>query len=262
MRKLFSLFAVIFGLLLLSPISASAADYNVKIVDDANILSNQEVDDLTDYLESLDNNINYLVVTSYDRNMGGSALEKLDNYYKREFDAYQDGIAFIIDMDTRRIEMQGRNNYEKRITAGDCYDITDNVYSYASNEDYYGCIYQAFRQANLVANYKNIIRPMRFIVSFFIAVILGFLLNFFKAMYDRSHQNEIKGVPEMFLLGATFTGLANVYESKKSRIREQHYSSGSGGNYHSSGGSFSSGGGGGFSSSGGGGGFSSGGHSF
>ena len=104
-------------------------------------------------------------------------------------------------------------------------------------------------------------RKFKFIF-FFIAIILGFLCTFFKAMYDRSEQNEIKGEPEVFLLNASFKGLANVYDTKKRRIREQNYSSGghSGGGF--SGGGFSGGGGGFSSGGGGGGGFSSGGHSF
>lgn len=263
MRKLLSRVFIVFALVFIFPLSVSAATDNVKIVDDAGILTNEETENLKEYLETLDGSINYLVVTTDDREKGDSALTKLDNYYRQEFDAYEDGIAFIVDMDTRRIEIQGRNSLQYSLDSGDCTDITDNVYRYASDGDYYNCIYHAFREADLVANYEFVFRPMRIIVSLLIAIIIGFLGTFLKAMADRSKENEIKGVPEMFLVGATFKGLANVYDSKKRRVPEQsHYSGGSSGGYHSSGGGFSSGGGGGFSSGGGGGGFSSGGHSF
>lgn len=262
MRKFLSSLLIVFALVFIFPLTAAAASSNVKVVDDAGILTNKETEELEEYLEELDGTVNYLVVTCDDGAMGSSALEKLDNYYRQEFDAYEDGIAFIVDMDTRRIELQGRNKLQYSLDSGDCTDITDNVYKYASDGDYYNCIYHAFRQADLVANYKFVLRPMRIIVSLLIAIIIGFLGTFLKAMADRSKENEIKGVPEMFLVGATFKGLANVYDSKKRKVPEQsHYSGGSSGGYHSSGGGFSSGGGGGFSS-GGGGGFSSGGHSF
>ncbi|MBR4706575.1 MAG: TPM domain-containing protein [Pseudobutyrivibrio sp.] len=264
MRKFLSSLFIVFALVFIFPLTAAAVSSNVKIVDDAGILTNEETEELEEYLEALDGAMNYLVVTCDDRAMGSSALEKLDNYYRQEFDDNEDGIAFIVDMDTRRIELQGRNKLQYSLDSGDCTDITDNVYSYASDGDYYNCIYHAFRQADLVANYKFVLRPMRIIVSLLIAIIIGFLGTFLKAMADRSKENEIKGAPEMILVGATFKGLAHVYDSKKRKVREQsHYSGGSshGGGY--SGGGFSSGGGGGFSSGGGGGGgFSSGGHSF
>ena len=251
MRKFLSSLLTVFALVFIFPLTVAAASSNVKVVDDAGILTNEETEELEEYLESLDGTVNYLVVTCDDRAMGSSALEKLDNYYRQEFDAYEDGIAFIVDMDTRRIELQGRNSLQYSLDSGDCTDITDNVYRYASDGDYYNCIYHAFREADLVANYEFVLRPMRIIVSLLIAIIIGFLGTFLKAMADRSKENEIKGVPEMFLVGATFKGLANVYDSKKRRVPEQsHYSGGSSGGYHSSGGGFSSGGGGGFSSGG------------
>ena len=46
-------------------------------------------------------------------------------------------INFIIDMNNREIYMSGYGEAQNKITNGDCYDITDNSYTYAKNGDYY-----------------------------------------------------------------------------------------------------------------------------
>ena len=132
-------------------------------------------------------------------------------------------------------------------------DITDNIYRYATKGDYKTCIIKAFNQADTLTNKGFILRPMRIIVSFLLAIIIGFLVTFFRAMLERSKVKMDGKGAEILMAGAAIAGTAAIYDTRRVR-RSQNSSSGG-----HSGGGFSGGGGGGFS---GGGGHSGGGHSF
>lgn len=257
MRKIRIVLYAFLACLLIST-KAYAADKNVIIYDDAELLSSDEYIQLEKYLKTLDSSINYLVVTTSSHDYGDSEDEILYTYYDESFGEKSDGIAFIVDMYDRRIHLSGYGEIQYKIKDADSIDITDNVYRYASKGDYYNCILHVFEQADTLVHEGAILRPMRFAVTFLVSIILGFLLAFFVAIKDRKALIKNTGEMEMLLAGASFVGGATIYDSKKVL---RHESNSSGGFSSGSGGSFS-GGGGGFSSGGGGGGHSGGGHSF
>jgi uncharacterized protein len=251
MREIKKLFLVIISLaFLFTPVTALAASSNYYIEDEADLLSDQEEAQLSEYFASLSTDYKYYVVTTY--SSGSNTDSKLESYYTSVYSSYDSGVAFIIDMNNREIYMSGYGEAQNKITNGDCYDITDNSYTYAKNGDYYNCIYKSFSQADTLLNHGFILRPMRYIVSLMVATILGFLLTFFRAMFERNEKRK-SCAPEILLAGA-IAGTSSIFDTQ--RVRR---SSDSG---RSSGGGFSGGGGGGFSGGGGGGGHSGGGHSF
>lgn len=255
--KIKFLIATVALALLFSPITVSAKNDNVYIVDDANLLSTEEYNRLEEYLDSLNPDLKYVAVTTSSGENGYNPDSRLEYYYTSKYSNYDDGIAFIIDMYDREIYMSGYGDMAKKLSSGDAYDITDNVYTYASDGDYYNCIYRAFYQANTEVNEGLIIRPMRIIVALLISIILGFLGTFIFAIVQRADMKpSIDSSDLIFMAGASLVGSAAVYDSR--RVRRQSSSSGhSGGGFSGGGGGFS-GGGGGHS----GGGHSGGGHSF
>ncbi|WP_458458598.1 TPM domain-containing protein, partial [Pseudobutyrivibrio sp.] len=190
-------------------------------------------------------------------NYGQDEDSILFDFYTDNYNSREDGVAFLIDMYHRELYLSGYGKAQYEIKNADAYDITDNVYRYASKGDYYNCILHVFEQADTLVHQGAILRPMRFAVTFLVSIILGFLLAFFVATKDRKALIKNTGQMEMLLAGASFVGGATIYDSKRVL---RHESNSSGG--FSSGGGSSSGGGGGFSSGGGGGGHSGGGHSF
>lgn len=237
--------------LLFTPVDVHAAASNIYIADDADILSDEDESEVLEYLETLNSNTKYVVATTSESSMD-TTDEKLFDYYTSQYSNYDDGVAFIIDMDERVIWMSGYGKYQRSISSADATDITDNIYRYASKGDYKTCILKAFNQADTLTNKGFILRPMRIIVAFLLAIIIGFLFSFFMAMSERSKVKMDSKGSEILLAGAAIAGTAAIYDTRRVR-RSQNSSSGG-----HSGGGFSRGGGG-YS---GGGGHSGGGHSF
>lgn len=237
--------AVILVSLVIFPITANAQSSNVSVIDDADLLTDSEESDIADYLDRLDESINYIVVTS--NQIGSSADSILEDYYRSQYSSTSDGVAFIVDMFHREIYMQGYGDLRSKLTSGDCTDITDNVYTYASNGNYYLCIMKAMSQADTVINEGFIVRPMRIIVSALISIIIGFLIVFYWAMYSRKKRSPVEKSRQALLFGAGAVATASIYQTKR------YARSSGGGGYH---------GGGGGGHHGGGGGHSGGGHSF
>ncbi len=250
MREIKIIFLTLFAAILLAtPFTVEAKGSNVTVIDEADLLTSAEEEDLYDYLYTLDDGINYLVVTSDDYNTNTDST--LERYYSSYYVESSDGVAFIIDMYNREIYISGYGSVKNTLTSADALDITDNVYTYASYGNYYDCILNAFEQADIVVNKGFILRPMRFIVAFLVSIILGFLGVFIWAMMERRHVVISDSAAQIIVTGMAVSGLPVVYD----RVKRPR-SNGSGG-----GGGFSGGGGGGFSG-GGGGGHSGGGHSF
>lgn len=161
--------------------------------------------------------------------------------------------VFLIDMDNRNIWIHSNGTIYETITKSYANTITDNVYKYASDGDYYTCAFTAFGQVNTLLEGRKIAQPMKYISNAFLAVIIALLLNYFLV---RSF-SRAKRPSKTDLLGKVFTQCnivnPNVRFIRQSRVYSPPSSSGSGG---SSGGGGSSSGGGGSSSGGGGGGHS------
>ena len=239
-------FAIAF-VLLLAPLNVEASNDNVCVVDDANLLTDEEISDLEDYLDSLNSDVNYLAVTSDTSDYGKNADARLESYYTSIFAGESDGVAFIIDMYDREIVLAGYGDIDGKISNADALDISDNTYTYASKQEYYNCFYKAFYHADAIINKGFILRPMRIIVAFLISLLLGYLGTFIFAILERSKEELPDSTAEIIMAGAAIAGSATIYDTKK--ILKQTSSSGSshsGGGYHSS--SYS---GGGFHSSGG-----------
>lgn len=133
MRKIykFAIFAIS-AFLLFMPIQSNA-NSNVLVEDNADLLSDKEEENLDNLLRSFDPDINYYAVTN-ESNLYGKDVDKmLEGFYTSEFPENEDGIAMIIDMYTRTIYLQGYGQIQYELTNSDAYDITDNVYTYATN---------------------------------------------------------------------------------------------------------------------------------
>ena len=169
------------ALLVPSIIYASAFEngetgYQALIVDEADLLSSSEEADLLEEMEGITGYTNIAFV-SVDENY--SSTENLAMRLNEEYFGNESGIVFIIDMDNRYIWIDSMCGARKTITDDYGQTITDNVYSYASDEDYYKCASKAFAQIHSLFEGQWIAQPMKYICNAFLAVALALLINYF-----------------------------------------------------------------------------------
>lgn len=218
--------------------------YEVIIEDDADLLTDEEEESLYELMNeiTLYGNIAFKTI---DYNDYSSTERYILDYYDDLFGISSGGV-FLIDMDYRNIWIRCHGSMSNIITDAYTDTITDNVYTYASDADYYGCAYETFSQMLTLLQGHKIAQPMKYISNAFLAMIIGLLITYFivklmsvaKAPSDKQLMEGTRYSYQLKNPDAIFTHETKKYDPPSS----------------SSGGS---GGGG-----GGGGGGSSGGHSF
>ena len=227
--------------------------YQVFIDDGSDLLSSGEEASLTLDMRSL---TDYGGVAFVSADVSGTNSAEYARQACYKYFAAESGTVFLIDMGNRNIYIFSTGAMEKTINAGKARTITDNVYTYAKNGDYYGCAKKVFEQEKTILEGGRIAEPMRYICAALVAVMAGLLIGYWVVRISRTHTVK----PNAALLGAVRTRFevsepdVKLTSTKKTRIA----SGGgfSGGGFSGGGGGFSGGGGGGFS------GGSGGGHSF
>lgn len=256
MRKMFMIMLTIAMCLTPSVVYASTYEndetgYEAIIVDEAGLLDSSEKADLLEEMEGITEYTNVALLT-LDRN--AESTEHFAMVYCRN-ELYGDGIVFVIDMDNRMLwlECQGKVSYT--ITTDYTQTIADNVYTYATDAEYYKCASKAFEQVHRLLEGQWIAQPMKYICNAFLAVAIAFLINYFVArVTSRTGKASARQI-----MGGIFTKVDINNARADFTHQTKRYSPQSSG---SSGGGGRSGGGGGGRSGGGGGGRSGGGHRF
>lgn len=228
----------------------SGTGYEVIIEDNADLLSDMEEAQLQSLMEQITAYGNAAFVTVANGCNPYSTTQRFAENYNSTHFGSANATLFVIDMDNRYIYVDTMGSIRSYLTSAYADTITDNVYQYASNKDYYTCAYKAFEQILSLLQGRRIAQPMKYISNAFLAIILAMLINFFvvKAFSIR-HKATNQEV---------LSGIFRQVNVQNTRIQFTHqtktYSP------QSSGGS--GGGGGGSGGGGGGGGHSGGGHSF
>ncbi len=220
-------------------------DFKLIIEDEANLLTPEEIDKLHDKMSNLTEwgNIAFKTVP-VGGNTYSSTASLADAYYHEKFGT-ESGSVFIIDMDKRMIYIFSDGYNYTIITDGKAEIITDNIYQYATKEDYYTCAYTAFDQMSTILDGGKILEPMRHISNIVVSIVLAFFVNFLIV----SSSTKIKKADE-----------SDVIENCDISVKASNISGRKTGTHRvyspQSSGSSSGGGGGGGGSSGGGGGHS------
>ncbi|MBQ7774732.1 MAG: TPM domain-containing protein [Lachnospiraceae bacterium] len=161
---------------LLLPMNVQAeGNYIVLIEDDADLLTEEQeaqlkllMQDITAYgnvaFKSV--NVNYASTDSY-----------AENFYYSNFGT-RSGAVFIIDMDNRNIWIETDGAVQRRIDANYAEVITDNIYMYATDGDYYECAAQAYTQMYTLLEGGRIAQPMKYICNGLMAISLAMIINF------------------------------------------------------------------------------------
>ena len=230
-------------------INQTINNYQVVIEDDANLLTTTEQEQLKDKMMSLTKYGNIIFKSINSNSTTTSAYAK--EYYHSKF-KQESGTLFLIDMYNRQIYIFSDGNNYSIITNGKAEIITDNIYQYATNKNYYDCAYNAFDQIETLLEGGKILEPMRIISNIVVSLVSAFFITFLFVL----SQSKIKKASDKDVLSKCDIDfmIKDIYGKKTGTRRE--YSpvsdSSSSGGGSSGGGGFSGGGG----SSGGGGGHS------
>lgn len=224
-------------------------NYKVICEDDANLIDTESINQLFEKMKQLSDYGNVAFKTT--DSPGTTTEYYASSYYHSKFGA-ESGSLFLIDMGNRNVYIFSDGQNYKIINKSKAYSITDNVYRYAKNEEYYECAYNAFDQMLTILQGNKILEPMRYASDAFIAITISAFINFFIVMIkstvrkasDKEILKSCKVKMEINSLTARKTGTHRVYSPQSD--------SSSGG---SSGGGGGGGGGGGSSGGGGGHGF-------
>ena len=226
----------------------SDTGYTAYIDDEEDLLSSSEEEELLKKLVPL---TQYGNVAFLSGRGDYSAAATIRDFYNEVFYG-KSGLIFFIDMENREIRIQSGGAFYRTISSDVANSITDNVYVFASNGDYYRTAAVAFSQVKAKMEGRFVATPMRWISNFFLAIFLGLLFNFTMLLMtwkqNRAGSKAVLGAlrPNMIV------GNREVIMTNQTKVRLSSSSSRRGGQ---SGGGFSGGGssgGGGFSSGGGG----------
>lgn len=150
-------------------------NYNIVVKDEADLLNQNEINELSKSMIPITEygNVGFITINYNPYSTSRYAAETFYDLF-----TYESGILFLIDMDNRMLYIYSNGYIYDIITDSYAEIITDNVYSYASNEDYYNCALKAYEQIYSLLNGQKIAMPMKYICNILLAIILSSLFNF------------------------------------------------------------------------------------
>jgi len=210
--------------------------YSIELCDDAMLLTPAELSALSEVMIPLTEYGNAAFVTT---SSNSHSTEYYAEVWYHEHFFYEDGLLFLIDMDNRIITLYCEGDVSDVITSSYATTITDNVYRYASNEDYYTCAGSAFMQSHSLLEGERIMQPMKYISNALLAILLAMLILFgYVSYYSRLKKPADDKLLERIHKQFSYSEPIPNFTHETSRYSPRSSSSGS-----SSGGRRSSGGG-------------------
>lgn len=183
LNKSLRLLLTLFCLFLLSGTSCMAqtvytnpdTDYQIIIEDDANLLSDDEEDALSEIMMET-TEYGHALFKTIDRNHR-SAESYAKQFYKDKVGT-KSGTLFLIDMANRKIWIHSDGQVYGTITKSYANTIADNAYKEATAGNYSNCASIVFTQINDLLAGHRIPQPMKYISNLLFALILALLINF------------------------------------------------------------------------------------
>lgn len=222
------------------------------IMDKADLLTDEEEALLSEEMDKISEAGGVAFVTNGANDSYSGDASDLAKKYCYDLFKGDSGTVFLIDMYNRRIEIYSTGDIYKLINGTRANGITDNVYEYATNKQYYECARSVFEQMSIVLDGGEIAIPMRYVTNLLMAIGIILFFTYLFTLKGRNAYNN-KNTEEEIITpeGKKKISYLTIVKKKLTHeIKRTHSSGGSGGG--------SSGGG----SSGGGGGGGGGGHSF
>lgn len=239
LNKIFVLFVIV----LLYPVSVFAFDSTI-ILDNADLLTPEDEELLLEDMKPILEYGGVAFVTN-ETDYAGMASDYARGLCYDFFDG-ESGVVFLIDMYNRRIEIFSTGDIYKTVGTMWANSITDNIYTYASDGDYYTCAKQCFSQILTVLQGGRLSVPMRYVSSILLSA--GLVLIFLYWLLYTKNSSSLLGKSVKSVVNRNNDDSKNLTLLEKvmtSESRVRHSSSSSGGGRSGGGGGGHSGGGGG-----------------
>ncbi len=165
----------------------STSNGSVIIDDEANLLTKSEEELLEEQMLEITQYGKVAFVTISTNN--ASTESYIRNYYRNHFGT-SSGVVFLIDMDNRNIWLYCDGTISRRIDDDYTEVITDNVYTYATEGDYYLCAQKTFEQISTLLEGGRISQPMKYICNALLAISTALILNFLLLRMTTSTKKE------------------------------------------------------------------------
>lgn len=180
-------------------------------------------------------------VVTIDSNPFSDAEDYADYYISTMFES-QSSVIFLIDMDSRQLVLWANGEARKEITNSVGNIITDNVYRYAHDGEYYEAASKAVKQTYTKLNGGRIASPMKIMSNIAIAIVLSLILTYIIAFcvsstFKAGAEKLLEGIDSKY----SFNDINVVFTHTRREYSPRSSSSGSGGGH--SGGGHSGGGG-------------------
>ncbi len=210
------------------------------IKDEADLLTDEEEEALLRTMEPL---LAYggAAFVSTDYNPGSPADYAEDMY--RSYFGYAPAVLLLVDMDNRYLQFYADGSSYDLFTEGRTNEIADNIYTYASEGDYYSCAREGFSQCLTLLEGGRIATPMKHVTNAILAVGIALMINIWIVYAQRKKLDPSLSVDTFDT--AHGSAVQHVYPRMMSQKRTRHTeSSGGGGGGRGGGGGHSGGGGG------------------
>ena len=156
------------------------ANYTIYIDDKADLLSDFEEKELEKTMQTICN-YGHAIFVSISENPYHDTEDYARSYYDNLL-GNASGVIFLVDMDERYIYIYSNGQIYDTITTAYANTITDNVYTYASDGDYFTCAKEAFGQIVTLLEGRKIAQPMKYISNALLAIALALMINYFVVM--------------------------------------------------------------------------------
>ncbi|MCR5237790.1 MAG: TPM domain-containing protein [Lachnospiraceae bacterium] len=212
--------------------------YGAYIIDEEDLLTDEEEEELLyDHMKPITEYGGVSFVTTSSENAEKTAADFCYSLFNND-----SGTTLAIDMGDRKISIMSSGAIYKTINKSYGNIITDNIYSYATEEDYLGCAEEGFDEMLVKLEGGRIAEPMRYVSNFLMAIVFALVFNFIYVWFMKGKVSVDSEALIAAAAGAVI-GTAvgkNLVNSRKVRHTS---SSGSGGSGGGGGGGFSGGGG-------------------
>ena len=148
----------------------ASSGYKYVVSDAAELLSDGEKEELLSTLElcSEFGNAGFFSVNEYASSPDAYASSLYHSLY-----GTSSGTIFVINMRIRKITVFSDGSNYSKITTNKAESIVSNVYRYASNENYFACANNAFKQVYQLLSGKTIFEPMKMVSNLFISITIA-----------------------------------------------------------------------------------------
>ena len=151
-------------------------------------------------------------------------------------------------MYNRRIEIFSDGAIYKTITRTRANEITDNIYQYATQGDYYMAAKKTFEQMEIILEGGRIATPMKYATNAAFAIGIVLIINFIIITAQRKKKNVTTLTNALAYEGgrgriSAVQSVNAVMTSQKKTLHVESSGGSSGGGFSSGGGGFSGGGG-------------------